>query len=427
MRNKLISAIFLYLFLFSLAASGQKLINTPYSRFNIGSLEQAASFRSLSMGGTGIGLRSSQSIYFANPASFSAIDTNSFIFDFGMDYGLNKLSDGVNSYTSEDMNFNHLLLGFPIKKGWGASLGIVPVSSGFYNISEKIIEGDPGYDPLVGPYASTHNGDGGFNKFYIGSGINITKNLSAGINMNLIFGQVRRYYQISFSDYASVYHMTSSEKLMMHGISLDYGLQYNIPLKNDYFINAGISLSTARNYKTDFEELSYKYTIYDTRDTISIVSDDSTKTHIPGTLSLGVSFGKKNKFTAAFDFVMTKWSDSRIPGLGNYAADTRTYRVGIEFIPDKYSNASLLKRFEYRAGAHLGDNYLILNNEQIKEYGASLGLGLPLRRTFSRVNLYFDYTRRNGPDGTLKHLEDYYTMGISLNLYDFWFLKRKYE
>ena len=64
----------------------------------LATLEPAASFRSLGMGGIGIGMRSNSSIYFANPASYSSLDTNSFFFDFGLDYGIVKLSDGVKQF-----------------------------------------------------------------------------------------------------------------------------------------------------------------------------------------------------------------------------------------------------------------------------------------------------------------------------------------
>ena len=49
------------------------------------------------MGGIGIGtsLRDNSSIFFSNPASYSSLDTNSFVFDFGLDYSKNILSDNV--------------------------------------------------------------------------------------------------------------------------------------------------------------------------------------------------------------------------------------------------------------------------------------------------------------------------------------------
>ena len=213
----------------------------------------------------------------------------------------------------------------------------------------------------------------------------------------------------------------------MNGINFNYGLQYTVPLKHDYYFTAGLSATSGKSYKTNYNQLAYKYTAYNTRDTISYIANDSTRTFIPGTIGLGITFGKINKFTAGFDFVMTKWSASTIPGPGSYAADSKSFRLGLEYIPDKYSNYSLIKRLEYRVGGHFGDTYLIIHDEQIKEYGASFGIGLPMRRTYSRTNFYFDFTRKSGSGSSIPHIEDFYTMGISLNLYDNWFLKRKYE
>jgi len=427
MQNKKITAIFLSLFLFSFFVAGQKLVNSPYARFNLGLLESSASFRSLGMGGVGVGMRSNSSIYFSNPASYSSLDSTSFIFDFGIDYGLNQLSDGVSDFTSEDLNFDHLIMGFPLAKGWGVAFGVLPVSNGYYKLSESVIKDGPGYDPLVGEYTSNHNGEGGYNNFILGTGLKINKNFSVGINMSLLSGQVKRTYQINFADYTNVYLNNSGERLQLTGINIDYGVQYQTLFKKNYFLNAGVSISLGKNYHTNYELLAYKYTIYNTRDTISYVANNSNSTFLPGTFRLGISFGKTNKFTAGIDYISTNWSKAKIPGATGYTADTRSFLFGLEYIPDKYSNYSFMKRVEYRVGAHTGNNYLILNEEQIKEYGASFGIGLPMRRTHSRTNFFFDYTRKSGSGSSTIHTEDYFTMGISLNFYDFWFIKRKYD
>jgi hypothetical protein len=427
MQYKTTIAILISLLSFSFVVTGQKQVNSPYARFNIGALEPAASFRSLGMGGVGIGMRSNNSIYFSNPASYSSLDTNSFNFDIGLDYSINKISNGVEDFTSEDMNFDHIIMGFPITKGWGMALGIVPLSSGYYKLSETVAKNDPEYDPVTGGYEALHGGSGGMNNFFLGSGIQINKHFSLGINMSLLFGEVDRTYQVFFADYNNVYHNNSIEKLQLHGLNFDFGLQYSTKLRNDYFLNAGASICLGKNYHSAYEQLAYMYTMYNTKDTITYVSDDSTSAFIPGTLRLGISFGKKDKFTAGFDYLSTKWSKAKIPGADGYTADTRSILFGIEYIPEKYSNYSFFKRVEYRVGGHLGDNYLIINNEQIKESGVSFGFGLPMRRTYSRTNFFFDYTRKSGSGSATIHIEHYYTMGVSLNLYDFWFIKRKYN
>ena len=124
MQNKLIILFSILLFSLSFTTNGQKLVNTPYARFNLGAIEPAGSFKSLGMGGIGMALRDNSSMFISNPASYSSIDTNSFVFDFGLDASINVLSDGKTSYTSDDINFDHLIMGFPIIRGWGVAQGL---------------------------------------------------------------------------------------------------------------------------------------------------------------------------------------------------------------------------------------------------------------------------------------------------------------
>lgn len=425
MRNRFAAVLMFLILSSSFVTYGQKLVNSPYARFNLGIIEPSGSFRSQGMGGVGTALRDNSTLYYTNPASYSSIDSNSFIFDFGIDYGINILSDGSDRHKSDDINFDHMLLGFPILKGLGVGLGITTYSNGYYSISDAIGEDDPGYDPITGGYIETHAGKGGITRFFIGSGIRMFKYFSAGVNLNLLFGTLSRTNQFDFTSYYNSYNNNSSENLELSGLNLDYGLQFELPLKKDYFIMAGASMGSGKKYKTNFEAISYRYNYYGTTDTITW-SANASKSFIPGSIRTGLSFGQKNKFTAAFDYGMTKWSESTLSGSEGYLADTRSMQFGVEYIPEKFSNFSFLKRIEYRLGAHMDDNYLLLNGEQVKELGISFGLGVPMRRSFSKVNFFIDYTRRSG-SGSLMHTENYFSMGASLNLYDTWFQKRRYN
>jgi hypothetical protein len=422
MRHKLFLTILIPLISLSYTTQGQELINSPFSRFNIGSISPAGSYRSLGMGGIGIAMRDNSSVNFANPASYSSFDTISFNFDFGIDYGMSYLSDSVSKSSSDDVNFNHLLMGFPLAKGWGFALGVVPVSNGYYRISDYQLASNLNSSN----YYENHTGSGGLTNFFLGSGVNINKHFSVGANMTVMFGKLERSDTVQFNDY-NVFHDAKSERLQLGGVNLVYGMQYTTTFKNSYYFNAGVSLSSDKKYKSNYENLSSRFTLYGTVDTISYTSDNSTKALIPGTLNLGISFGKKNKFSTELDFTMTKWSKASIPGASGYMADTKSFLFGAEYIPDKYSNYSFLKRMEYRIGGHIGDDYLVVKGEQLKEFGASFGVGIPLRKSFSKTNLYFDFTRKTGSSGSILPTENVYTMGISLNIYDTWFLKRKYD
>lgn len=425
MQNKLL-IVFISLFFLGVTVSGQKVLNSPFARFNIGILQPEGSFKSLGMGGVGVAMRDNTSIYFSNPASYSSFDTLSFLFDFGVDYGNNNIAGNTSSFSSKDFNFHHLVLGFPVSRNWGVAVGIVPFSSGYYSLSTEVVAGNPLYDPNTGDYAVDHSGDGGLTKFFVGTGVKVTKNFSIGANMTFLSGQLTRRNQFAFADFATVFNNRSQESLDIHGLNLDYGIQYTASLKNNYFLNIGASISSSNNYKTKYNQLTEKFTVYGAFDTISYSHNDYARTFIPGELRFGVAFGKKNKFTTSLDYVTSKWSSLKIPGSTDYAADIKTVKFGLEYIPDKYSNYNFINRIEYRIGGHYGDNYLIINNSQLKEYGASVGLGIPLPRTASLANIYFDFTRKTGSFTSL-HREDVITVGISLNLYDNWFVKRKYE
>jgi hypothetical protein len=427
MQNKFFTILLITICTIPFTANGQKDINSPYSRYNLGMLEPSGSFRSLGMGGIETALRDNSSVSISNPASYSSLDTTSFIFDFGVDYSMNYLTDGSSHFSSDDMNFDHLIMGFPLTKGFGVTLGVVPFSNSYYKIYQTVKVGDPSYNPSVGAYSSSHVGTGGLYNFFIGTGLKITKNFSLGVNMTVLTGELRRINQIDFSDYYYVFNDNNTEKIRMHGINFNYGLQYVASFKNNHYFNAGVSLNSSHSYNTEYSLLAFRFTGLNSTDTISYVADDITKALIPGTLRAGISYGKKNKFMVGLDYVATNWSQSKIPGSEGYAADTRTLLAGFEFIPDKYSNYSFLNRLEYRAGGHIENNYVAIGGEQVKEFGLTAGIGIPLRRSLSKTNFFFDYTKRYGSSSVNLHTEKYFTFGISLNLYDYWFLKRKYE
>lgn len=427
MQNKTPIILFFFLFFVTASITAQKQVNSPYSRFNIGMLEPAGSFKSQGMGGVGIALRDNTSLFLFNPASYSSIDTTSFVFDFGFDYSINRISSGDQIYTSDDMNFDHIILGFPLAKGFGVSAGIVPLSNGYYRLIDRVTDDDPDYDPAVGEYTSSHSGTGGLSTFFIGTGLKINRFLSAGINMSILFGDITRNNSITFADIENHYHNSSSEKLQAGGINFDYGLQLTLPLNERNFLNAGVSYTTGKRFNAGYEQYTYRYTSLGVSDTISYVSENSGNLYIPGTFRAGLAVGRTDKMTIALDYVTTGWSEAEIPGAEGTAANSSAVMFGLEYTPDKFSNLSSWRRIDYRFGAHSGKSYLLLNGEQVKETGVSIGLGIPLRRSLSKANIFADYTRRSGETQARLHSENYFTIGASINLYDWWFLQRRYE
>jgi len=420
--------IFLLLLLTAQLSVGQKLVNSPYARFGPGTLEPIGSFKSLGMGRIGVALSDPLNISYQNPASYSSVDTNSFVFDFGLDYRIITLSDGTEDYQSDDMNFHHLLMAFPISKKIGFATGVIPYSSGYYNINSVINSENLYYDPIIGETEEIHKGTGGFNKFFFGLGINPFGGLSVGANMTFLFGTVSRTNSYHFIDDGYSFDNVSNESVQIQGFNLDFGAQYKLDLKNDLKATAGVTFSGLSNYKGQTESLLALYTgALSSYDTLDYSANDNEVITLPGNLSFGLALSKKDLFTVTAEYSMSDWSKAVFLGHESYFVKSNSINFGAEYIPNYNANFNFLNRVAYRLGGHITDSNLMLGGDQLKEFGITFGAGLPLKRSNSKINLYFEYGKRGGNLDISFHTETFYNFGLSFNFYDYWFIKRKYD
>ena len=79
MLNKIQAVLLVFLLFFVQLSVGQNNTNSPYTRYGYGELVDVNSAEQRAMGGTAIGMRNGSSINAANPASYSAVDSTTFI------------------------------------------------------------------------------------------------------------------------------------------------------------------------------------------------------------------------------------------------------------------------------------------------------------------------------------------------------------
>ena len=96
--------------------------SSPYSRYGIGSINGYGLGRSAAMGGIGIGSRYGYQINSANPASYAAVDTMTFLMEFGVSSKHTNFESATKKNGSNDANFDYLAFSFPIKKWWATAL-----------------------------------------------------------------------------------------------------------------------------------------------------------------------------------------------------------------------------------------------------------------------------------------------------------------
>ena len=403
---------------------GQKSLHSPFARNGIGNLESQGAFRTQAMGGISSGIRDNLTLNYLTPASYSSFDTTSFIFDIAMDYSLNRVSLKELKHQSGDVAFSHLMMGFPITKRWGVTTAILPVSNATYVINANRSDTD-----IIGSVTEQHTGTGGYQRALLGTGMAPLPFMSVGLNLFYLFGEITRVNNFLFTEDNNYFNTRKHGIVSLNGVGYEASVQFMFTKPGNRFINAGVTLSPGYNVKAAMEDMALRYSNIRNSplsvDTLSY-SSLSSDGHMPASVRAGFSLGQSNKFTAGADIFYAKWSKARLPGSWGTYRDALSLHAGAEYIPDKYSNYSLPARMEYRMGGYYRESYTLFLGEMIKEYGITFGAGIPMRKSRSRISLLFDLSTRGGIHSDIPR-ETRFSAGISLDLYDYWFLKARYE
>ncbi len=136
MRIKIYSGLIILL-LCTASVKAQHGLNSIYSAYGIGDLESRDYSRNFGLGSTGIGRRHSGYLNELNPASYSALPPQNFMFDVSLKAQQINYSGNNISQNAGDINFKRLALGFKAAKWWGIGAGITPFSSIDYKLENQ--------------------------------------------------------------------------------------------------------------------------------------------------------------------------------------------------------------------------------------------------------------------------------------------------
>jgi len=430
MLNNKKGIFLLILFLVPVLTFGQAATNSPYSRFGLGDQQRMGFTRNIAMGGISLGMRDPGFIDFQNPASLSSRDSLSFLFEFGMVGKQSELSMSGESAVSKDISFKSLSIAFPITKWLGAAAGIVPYSSLSYKIEDQTREGDSEYDPEIGGINYLYEGSGGVHKFFAGFGADLFKGLSLGINLSYLFGNLERSRSLGFVDQDYSSSIDIVKKSIFGDLGFDLGIQYTYPFKEKFELTVGAVLNNERNIKAETESLTRDILYSSTRilfiDTLDYISGVKGKIVIPRNLGIGFTFRYGDKLTIGADYFWQSWSNAIFFGENDSLINSNSLHAGLEFVPNRFALRNYLNHINYRIGGYYSNSYLQLEGEQLKDFGISFGVGLPLNRNGSMINLSFELGKR-GTKGENLIEERYGMICFSLTLYDIWFRKRKFD
>ena len=108
-------------------AQGNSTIS-PYSQYGFGTLSEQSGGYNRGMNGVGIGFREHNQLNVTNPASYSAIDSLSFLFDVGASGSFTSFKENGKRKNSRSGSVDYVLAGFRAFKHVGVSFGFLPFS-----------------------------------------------------------------------------------------------------------------------------------------------------------------------------------------------------------------------------------------------------------------------------------------------------------
>ena len=126
--------IVLLLMVLSGEAVAQNNTNSPYTRYGYGQLADQGSSNSKAMGGVAYALRDKYQINFANPASYTAVDSLTFIFDGGVSLQNTNLSNGTLKQNAKNSSFDYITMQFRASRWAAISIVLFPYDNVVYNM-----------------------------------------------------------------------------------------------------------------------------------------------------------------------------------------------------------------------------------------------------------------------------------------------------
>ena len=144
------------------------------------------------------------------------------------------------------------------------------------------------------------------------------------------------------------------------------------------------------------------------------------------TISTGV--GQTNKWYAGIEYSFQnalEFTDGVIDQ-NTFATYNKSNRLSIGgfYIPKYNSISSYFSRVIYRAGIKFKKTGLTVNNTEVNEFGMSFGVGLPMGKQLSNVNLGLEIGKRGELNSSIIK-ENYINFRLGFTLNDKWFNKRK--
>jgi hypothetical protein len=429
MKKLLLSTILLGAICMNVSA--QSGTNSPYSQYGLGVLSDQSQGFNRGMNGLAYGLRDGNQVNYLNPASYSAVDSLTMVFDVGLSLQLTNFSEQGTKVNARNANFEYAVATFRLFPKVGLSAGLIPFTNiGYsYSLTENI-------GSSTTTAIQQHSGSGGLHQAFVGIGWNPFGGLSIGVNGSYLWGTYEKAATVSSND-SYINTMTRKYGATINNYKLDAGIQWEQKLGKQDALTIGATFGLGHKLNADpFVTITNTNSQTGVTQTTSYSIKDGLE--IPMSFGAGLTYRHANRWLLGADFSLQKWGDVKFPEIdlttqdyvlsNNVLRDRQKITVGGEWTPNAYDARNFLKRVSYRMGASYATPYYNIKGvEGPKELSVSIGLGLPIFNQWtnpraSQLNISAQWVHTSAKDLIT---ENTFRINVGLTFNERWFQKWK--
>ena len=407
--------------LLSVGIYAQKSTISPYSYFGVGEGRDNGTVENQMMGGLQL-YADSIHLNLKNPAALSKLRLT--VYGGAISRKEYRLKDNFEEQRTSVSNLDYLAIGFPVAKNMGVAFGLQPYSSVGYSLNQTRVNAD------LDSVTNVFSGEGSLNKVFLSWGYEPIKNVSIGATINYNFGTLN--YQRLQSVQGVQFGTIDNRDSRIDGFDFNYSINYTSSIGkhtlHTYFgadTQVNLISKNSQRIGSFSTETGADIEVLDVNLDAQGLKNGEIK--IPTTFTFGLGYGEERKWFVGAEYAMQQMSDfdnEFIAQANVDYIDASTVSFGGYFIPNYRALTNVFNRITYRAGLKYDKTGLVIENKEINNFGITFGLGVPLGRDFSNLNIGFELGRRGTRAAGLVE-ESYLKMNVGFSLNDRWFAKRK--
>ena len=407
---------------------------SPYSMYGLGVMADQSQGFNRGMGGLSMGIRGGSIVNMQNPASYSAVDSLTMIFDMGVSGQITNFKEGGKKINRKSADFDYVVTLFRVMPKMGVSVGIVPYSNvGYSFATEKRI------DNSTLSSGMTYQGNGGFSQAYLGVGYELVKGLSLGANFSYFWGKYDKALYITSSDtYAKT--TTKSYSTTVNSYKIDLGVQGQLSLNRQDKLSLGATVGLGHKLGAD-AEMTVLNTDPQTSTSDTTIVKLTDAFQLPMTFSVGAALLHKNRLTVGVDYSFEHWGNLDFPYSNDLTdryemsssalRDRHKVTIGADWIPEPNPmvRRSFFKSIHYKVGASYATPYYNIRGGEKgpRELALTAGFAIPIINSWNNRSLLNISAQWVNSSTSNFIKENSFRINIGLTFNERWFAKWKVD